>query len=577
MPSVARAKVEELGPGTLLGRYRLVRELGRGAMGLVFLADDMVLKQQLCVKVLDPRLVDNPEAMERFHREIVLARRIAHRSVCRLHDLHQEGGLHFITMEYVDGTSLRDLLGPDQPLLSVARVMTIVRNICSALGAAHDVNVIHRDLKPANVMVCAGDEINLLDFGIATADDLRSSLTLPGIAIGTRHYIAPEVWTGRPATAKSDQFSVGVILYNCLTRQRPFSADREMLLIEAMKAGPPPPPSQFRPEIHRALDEVALRALSFAPVDRFEDMRAFAAAIGEVEGRAAAPPLRKREPPTSHVDAVTAPRGVSGAAGAAGDLTIPPALRAMSIDPSAATETEPVELPRNSARTTLLAAVAAVAVAAVIAVAWPGGDDGKQGGQPVIDGSASAARGERVRAAVDVQLADIDAANDATDGPALPDPQAAPTSEPALTQLIAPPDRPVVRAQPSDKQKRWGDARAGAQKAMQDRGILPGDDDELDRLRARAASDGKARRFDEAIELEGQARRRVDAIVVDKAFVKRKLVRFNGRFDASRDAAARARVEGVSTDVLNAMRDGRAQEANRALNAAFAALGRRAP
>jgi serine/threonine protein kinase len=262
-------------PGVMLGRYRVLNTLGKGGMGVVLLAQDTVLDQPVCLKLLHDHYVDDEEAAKRFTREIVLARRVVHRGVCRVFDLHEHEGRRFLTMEFIEGTPLHKICKRDSEPVPVERAVRIVRNICQALHAAHEVGVIHRDLKPRNIMLRAPeaatepDEISILDFGIATAvDAARDGLTRPGTAIGTSRFMAPEVWLGRKATVRSDVFAAGVILHHLLTTQHPWEEPEDGDLLDAMRKAPPTKASQQRAGIPRLVDDVLQQALAFRPEQR---------------------------------------------------------------------------------------------------------------------------------------------------------------------------------------------------------------------------------------------------------------------------------------------------------------------
>jgi serine/threonine-protein kinase len=528
----------------MLGRYRLVAELGRGAMGVVFLAEDSRLRERLCVKVLQPALADNLEAVERFHREIVLARRIHHAGVCRIFDLHEDGGVRFLTMEHVEGANLADLLASS--VFSPERTAKLGATLCDALAAAHDVGVIHRDLKPRNIIVRAGDAVSILDFGVATALDLSSSLTLPGAALGTHHYIAPEVWAGRPATPKADQFAVGVVLFNCLTGKMPFAAARGALLLDEMRRGPPPPPSRLRPDGDARLDDVVLRALSFAPEQRFADVRAVGAALSAAigvtgldapgAGAASASPKRALESAIDVPTAVLPPPPPN-------DTTLATSRRAIA--------------PRVAA-SAAAALVVAIAIAAILP-APPARDGSRQptASPPMLP--ALPALPPPASVALDVEPEDVDGAA----------PEVA--SEPVMEPTVARAGRSSRTPRSAGRDGRVAVARAALERAAIAKGVLGGDDVVLDRLRGRASSALKAGRLGDAEAAFEEATGRVDALVIDKTFVRRKLVRFNARFDAL-DAAARARLDPIAAAVLAALAAGRYEEANRRLNDGFAAL-----
>ena len=269
---------ESFDAGDRLGRYELLRPLGQGAAGLVFAARDELLRDELCVKVLHPKLSAHSEARERFFREVVLARQIAHPGVCRVYDVHTDGDVLFLTMELIDGTPLRDLINEPMPW---RRALDIGRQIAEAVAAIHDIGVIHRDLKPRTIIVRADDSIAVVDFGTSKSVESEFSLTKPGLAVGTMHYVAPEIWEGRPADARADLFSVAVVLYNCLTGRLPFEGNSPVAILTSIRSGKIALPTTQVPGIPPAIDELMRKALAPRPEDRFPHARALARAIEE--------------------------------------------------------------------------------------------------------------------------------------------------------------------------------------------------------------------------------------------------------------------------------------------------------
>ena len=616
-------------------------------MGMVFLADDTMLHEPVCVKVLHASLADHPEASERFNREIVLARRISHKGVCRLHDIYTDDSLRFITMEYVEGESLRDLLQPERPLMSVDRVVTIVASICEALGAAHDVAVVHRDLKPRNIMVRPTDEAAILDFGIATALDGMSSLTLPGIALGTRHYIAPEVWAGRPATPAADQFAVGVILYNCLTRRMPYNPTRDVLLLDEMSKGPPPPPSVHRAGVSPALDAVTLRALAFKPERRFSDVRALRdALLATRAGEAASAPPWAREapdpvsgvhlPPT--LPSIQAPPLRSTAPSPSDPIMDPldrtlvtawPTTTPSSADPPATgfVPSNPDGLPTSDAswvvsgrrvdlpaipksveaqkavivrgiadmvepdlrpptaaapwRLVVAILLCAAVIAGIIVVV------GTAPGAPAADAGVAAALSTTPppgEPAVPIKPAPAPATGDVavdtapgddhtdTDADTTDDASDPTPGHDSAGSKRASSERPRTVPVRDDDRRRYGEQARALAAAMSARGVLPGDDEELDRLRQRAAQHARQRDYDDGRRALEDAAARVPEVAIDKSFVERKLARFNDRFDAVTNDERRRAADTQMADVMTAIAQTRYQDANDVLNRAFELL-----
>src|SRR6516162_9763348 len=208
-------------PGQVLGdRYRIVALAGRGGMGEVYRAEDLTLGQVVAIKFLAADLTRDGSALARVHSEVRVARQIAHPNVCRVFDIGDTDGIPFLTMEYVDGEDLLSSLRRFGKL-SPDKAVEITRQICAGLAAAHDRGVVHRDLKPANIMLDGHGKVRITDFGLA---GLAATLKGAEVRAGTPAYMAPEQLAGREVTAKSDLYSVGLILYEVLTGKRAFEA-----------------------------------------------------------------------------------------------------------------------------------------------------------------------------------------------------------------------------------------------------------------------------------------------------------------------------------------------------------------
>src|SRR5271166_4586933 len=202
-------------PGTLLAaRYRIIAKLGQGGMGEVYRADDMVLGQAVALKFLPVEATDNPIALERFRNEVKIARQVSHPNVCRVYDLGEAEGSSYLSMEYVDGEDLASLLRRIG-MLPRDKALEIARQLCAGLAAAHDKGVVHRDLKPGNIMLDGNGQLRITDFGLAgvagEVKDIRS---------GTPGYLAPEQRSGQEVTARSDIYSLGVVLHEVFTGKR---------------------------------------------------------------------------------------------------------------------------------------------------------------------------------------------------------------------------------------------------------------------------------------------------------------------------------------------------------------------
>jgi eukaryotic-like serine/threonine-protein kinase len=266
--SVPAADSNTLDIGTVLaGRYEILKLIGRGGMGAVYKARDTELDRIVALKLIRPEFAKNAEILRRFKQELILARQVTHKNVIRIFDLGQSDGIKFITMDFVEGQDLRQLL-LEKGKLAPEQAARIMLQICRALEAAHAEGVIHRDLKPQNVMLDANGRVYVMDFGIARSA-LLPGMTQTGALIGTPEYMSPEQARGEKLTERSDIFSLGIILYELLTAKSPYYSDTPLATLWKRMQEKATPPVVVDPTLPQALSDIVVKALEIEPEKRF--------------------------------------------------------------------------------------------------------------------------------------------------------------------------------------------------------------------------------------------------------------------------------------------------------------------
>src|SRR5437763_6017153 len=249
------------------GRDRIVRKLGTGGMADVYLAEDQELGRRVAIKILNARHAADDSFIERFRREAKNAAGLSHPNIVSIYDRGTAEDTYYIAMEYLDGRSLKELIVSRGPA-PIKIAVEYARQILAAVGFAHRHGIVHRDIKPHNVLVGPEGRLKVTDFGIARSG--ASQMTEVGSIIGTAQYLSPEQARGAPVDQTSDLYSLGVVLYELLTGQVPFTGDTPLEIAMKHLSEPPKAPSELRPEVPHDLDLVVLRALAKDPSDRYE-------------------------------------------------------------------------------------------------------------------------------------------------------------------------------------------------------------------------------------------------------------------------------------------------------------------
>jgi serine/threonine protein kinase len=257
-------------------RYDIIGEAGHGAMGNVYKARDRETSETVALKLLKPEIASDQAMMERFKNELLFARKITHKNVCRVHEFNRIGNLAFTTMEFVEGESLRSVLNRFGGF-PLRKGLAIASQICSGLQEAHAQGIVHRDLKPENVMIDANGNVKIMDFGIARSMEALTRLT--GAMIGTPAYMAPEQVAGKPVDYRTDIYSLGLMLYEMFTGSQAFQAETAVAIALKQMRETPPAPHEVEPTIPVAIERVILKCLEKDPSRRYQSVAELGAAL----------------------------------------------------------------------------------------------------------------------------------------------------------------------------------------------------------------------------------------------------------------------------------------------------------
>jgi tetratricopeptide (TPR) repeat protein/tRNA A-37 threonylcarbamoyl transferase component Bud32 len=283
----------ELETGTLFAeRFQVIEKLGMGGMGRVYKVYDTKIKEKIALKLLKPEITFEDKTIERFRSEIRLARRIAHKNVCRMFDWGEFSRLFFITMEYVPGENLKNIIRMSGPL-HVNKAVNYAKQICEGLAEAHRWDVVHRDLKPHNIMIDPTGTVRIMDFGIARSVQTKG-WTGEGIAVGTPEYMSPEQAEGQDVDKRTDIYSLGIVLYEMITGKVPFEGETTLSILRKQELEPPIPPREWNPQIPESLNRLILKCLEKKKERRYQNAEEVLQDLGTIPTDAVPSPKVQR-------------------------------------------------------------------------------------------------------------------------------------------------------------------------------------------------------------------------------------------------------------------------------------------
>ncbi|MDX2153441.1 MAG: protein kinase [Bryobacteraceae bacterium] len=320
--------------GSGIGQYRVISKLGEGAMGKVYRALDTMVEREVALKALRPEIAAQPETLDRFRKEAVTLGRLNHVNIAQLYTFVKEGADFYMVMEFVDGETLESIISR-RGALPWQEAAKVLLGVLDGIQHAHSLGILHRDLKPANIMLSRSGQVKVMDFGIAQALG-AAKMTRDGRVVGTLEYLAPERIQGKPADARSDVYSTGIVLYEMLTGRLPFQSQTEYELLVAHVQTPPPPPRSLGVGLPADVEEVLLRALEKDPDWRYASAAEFAGALRRLLGAPASEVKETRFLPVEPASRLSAAAWLANAE-AVVDTRLPASLRGKRVAPIAAT------------------------------------------------------------------------------------------------------------------------------------------------------------------------------------------------------------------------------------------------